>query len=84
MMGRLRDGVGRTLGVGVTTGGGATSAGFEAAAERGVEVLSLSRYWRGREQWPGLILGFAAVDVKEIRRGVRQLAAALPKRRARR
>jgi len=64
-----------------------SAAAVEAAAERGVEVLSLSRYWRGREQWPGVILGFAAVDAKEIRRGIHQLAAALralAKRRARR
>ncbi|MGE3888888.1 MAG: PLP-dependent aminotransferase family protein [Vicinamibacterales bacterium] len=56
-----------------------------AAATRGVEVLSLSRYWRGREQWPGVILGFAAVDATEIRRGIHQLATALQtlaKRRA--
>jgi GntR family transcriptional regulator / MocR family aminotransferase len=66
---------------------GITSAAVEAAAERGVEVLSLARYWRGREQWPGVNLGFAAVDAKEVRRGVHQLAAALrtlAKRRARR
>lgn len=48
-----------------------------AAAARGVDVASLSRYARrplGRE---GLSLGFAAVDADEIRRGVRDLAAAL-------
>jgi GntR family transcriptional regulator/MocR family aminotransferase len=52
-------------------------AAVKAAAERGVEVGSLARYCRGREHPSGLILGFAAVEPKEIKRGVRQLAAAL-------
>jgi GntR family transcriptional regulator/MocR family aminotransferase len=48
-----------------------------AAAERGVEVTPLSRYCHrplGRE---GLQLGFAAIDSKEIRRGVRDLSSTL-------
>jgi GntR family transcriptional regulator/MocR family aminotransferase len=49
----------------------------KAAAERGVEVAPLSRYARGRTAREGLQLGFAAVDTREIRRGVRELAAAL-------
>ena len=48
-----------------------------AAAKRDVEVTPLSRYSRGRMAREGLQLGFAAVDVKEIRRGVRELAIAL-------
>jgi GntR family transcriptional regulator/MocR family aminotransferase len=48
-----------------------------AAANREVEVTPLSRYSRGRMAREGLQLGFAAVDVKEIRRGVRELAIAL-------
>ncbi|HSL69344.1 MAG TPA: PLP-dependent aminotransferase family protein [Longimicrobiales bacterium] len=48
-----------------------------AAARRKVEVTPLARYTRGRVLEDGLILGFAAVDPKEIRRGVRDLAAAL-------
>jgi GntR family transcriptional regulator/MocR family aminotransferase len=48
-----------------------------AAAARKVEVTPLGSYSRGHSQRPGLQLGFAAVDVREIRRGVRELAAAL-------
>ncbi|HEX2061384.1 MAG TPA: PLP-dependent aminotransferase family protein, partial [Thermoanaerobaculia bacterium] len=48
-----------------------------AAAARGVEVTPTSRHSRGTMQREGLQLGFAAVDAAEIRRGVRELAAAL-------
>ena len=48
-----------------------------AAAARNVEVIPLSRYHRGRASREGLQLGFAAVDRREIERGVRELAAAL-------
>ena len=48
-----------------------------AAARRNVEVIPLSRYSRRAEARQGLQLGFAAVDVHEIRRGVRELATAL-------
>jgi GntR family transcriptional regulator / MocR family aminotransferase len=48
-----------------------------AAAKRDVEVTPLSRYSHGRMAREGLQLGFAAVDEKEIRRGVRELAIAL-------
>ena len=48
-----------------------------AAAQRGVEVVSLGRYSRRAMVRQGLQLGFAAVDADEIRRGVRDLAAAL-------
>ncbi len=48
-----------------------------AAAEKGVEVIPLSRFASGRISLNGLQIGFAAVDVREIRRGVRDLAAAL-------
>ncbi len=48
-----------------------------AAARRNVQVLPLGRYgWHGAAA-AGLQLGFAAVDTQEIRRGVRDLAAAL-------
>ena len=47
------------------------------AAEREVEVTPLGRYSQGRMEREGLHLGFAAVDPKEIRRGVRELAIAL-------
>jgi GntR family transcriptional regulator / MocR family aminotransferase len=48
-----------------------------AAAARGVDVTPLSRYSRGELAREGLQLGFAAVDPREIRRGVRELAIAL-------
>jgi GntR family transcriptional regulator/MocR family aminotransferase len=51
----------------------------KAAAARGVEVFPLSRYTRGRTGREGLQLGFAAVDAREIRRGVQELAIALVK-----
>ena len=49
----------------------------EAAAKYDVEVLPLSRYAYGRSKGNGLVLGFAAVDARELRRGVEQLARAL-------
>lgn len=48
-----------------------------AASARGVEVTPLSQYSRGPLAREGLHLGFAAVDAREIRRGVRELAVAL-------
>jgi GntR family transcriptional regulator/MocR family aminotransferase len=48
-----------------------------AAARRDVEVTPLGRYSRGSLPREGLQLGFAAVDIREIRRGVRELAAVL-------
>jgi len=48
-----------------------------AAVEAGVEVTPLGRYSRARMKRQGLQLGFAAFDVTEIRRGVRDLAIAL-------
>lgn len=52
-------------------------AAVRAAAKRDVEVLSLSRYCRGRVEREGLKLGFAASDPAEIRRGMHDLAIAL-------
>jgi GntR family transcriptional regulator/MocR family aminotransferase len=49
----------------------------EAAAVRRVDVSPLSRYSHGHPIREGLRLGFAAVDVAEIRRGVRELGIAL-------
>lgn len=55
-----------------------------AAARRRVEVTPLNRYSRTPLTREGLVLGFAAVDVREIRRGVRELTIALEEcRRAR-
>jgi GntR family transcriptional regulator / MocR family aminotransferase len=47
------------------------------AAHRDVEVVPLSRYASGKTPREGLILGFAAVDPRELRRGVEELARAL-------
>lgn len=49
----------------------------DAAATRGVEVIPLSRYSTRPLYRDGLLLGFAAVDAVEIRRGVKELAAIL-------
>jgi GntR family transcriptional regulator/MocR family aminotransferase len=54
---------------------GETAAG--AAAARDLEVFPLSRSCRRPLDREGLLLGFAAVDVDEIRRGVELLAIAL-------
>ncbi len=47
------------------------------AAKSEVEVIPLSRYFSRRSGRQGLVLGFAAVDTRELRRGVEQLARAL-------
>lgn len=46
----------------------------EAAAKRDVELKSLGRYYSTRAPGNGLALGFAAIGLKEIRRGVEELA----------
>jgi GntR family transcriptional regulator/MocR family aminotransferase len=48
-----------------------------AAAEHGIEVVPLNRYAYGRSYRNGLVLGFAAVDGRELKRGVERLAEAL-------
>ncbi|MFL6831933.1 MAG: hypothetical protein ACJ8F0_05020 [Xanthobacteraceae bacterium] len=52
-------------------------AGSTTAAQHGVEVRALSQYAVKRPTPSGLVLGFAAVNAKEIDRGLGQLAAAL-------
>ena len=52
-------------------------AAAKAAGARDVEVVPLDRYSFGRADREGLVIGFAAFDVREIRRGVEQLARAL-------
>ncbi|HEU4888646.1 MAG TPA: PLP-dependent aminotransferase family protein [Thermoanaerobaculia bacterium] len=52
-------------------------AAAKAAAQHNVDVVSLSRHSRLPMVREGLQLGFAAVDAREIRRGVRELAIAL-------
>ncbi|HEU4642680.1 MAG TPA: PLP-dependent aminotransferase family protein [Gemmatimonadaceae bacterium] len=66
-------------------GGIAEDEAVAAAAARDVDVTPLGEYGRSAGARAGLQLGFAAVDAPEIRRGARELAAALePLARARR
>ena len=48
-----------------------------AAEKRGLDVLALSRFSSRPLSRDGLLLGFAAIGAAEIRRGVKELAAAL-------
>lgn len=49
----------------------------KSAAERNVEVTPLTRYAYGRAPGNGIVLGFAAVEPRELRRGVEELARIL-------
>lgn len=48
-----------------------------AAGKKNVEVIPLRRYAYGRVRGNGIVLGFAAVEPRELRRGVEELAAVL-------
>jgi len=63
--------------VGWLQGGRSAERAAQAAAKHDVEVVPLGRYAWGRARRDGLVLGFAAVDGREMRRGVEQLARAL-------
>jgi GntR family transcriptional regulator/MocR family aminotransferase len=63
--------------VGWLQGGVRAEAAAQAAAERDVEVVPLGRYAYGHSRREGLVLGFAAFDGRELRRGVEQLERAL-------
>ncbi len=63
--------------VGWLQGGISAERAARAAAERDVEAVPLSRCAYGRSPRNGLLLGFAAVDGKELRRGMEELARAL-------
>jgi GntR family transcriptional regulator/MocR family aminotransferase len=69
--------------VGWLQGGILADQAARAAAKYDVEVVPLGRYSYGRTRREGLMLGFAAVDAGEIRRGVEQLARALEELRQR-
>jgi len=58
-------------------GGIGAEAAAAAAAKHNVDVTPLGRYSQSRNVPEGLQVGFAALDVKEIRRGARELAIAL-------
>jgi GntR family transcriptional regulator/MocR family aminotransferase len=49
----------------------------QEAANHGIEVLGLDRFTLKHRHVEGLLLGFAAFDEDEIRRGVISLTAAL-------
>jgi len=53
------------------------AAAIAAAEQRGLDVLLLSRFSSRPLARDGLLLGFAAIDANEIRRGVQELATAL-------
>jgi GntR family transcriptional regulator / MocR family aminotransferase len=63
--------------VGWLQGGILAEGAARAAAMYDVEVVPLGRYAYGRARRDGIVLGFAAVDARELRRGVEQLARAL-------
>jgi GntR family transcriptional regulator/MocR family aminotransferase len=63
--------------VGLLSRGIDSKSAARAAAQRHVDTTPLSWYNRGKMKREGLQLGFAAVDPREIRRGVRELAIAL-------
>jgi GntR family transcriptional regulator/MocR family aminotransferase len=48
-----------------------------AADKKSVEVIPLRRYAFGRVRGNGIVLGFAAVEPRELRRGVEELATVL-------
>jgi GntR family transcriptional regulator/MocR family aminotransferase len=48
-----------------------------AAAEKNVEVTPLRKYSFGRAPANGIVLGFAAVEPKELKRGIEELARIL-------
>ncbi len=52
-------------------------AAVAAAEQRGLDVIPLSRFSSRPLARDGLLLGFAAIDANEIRRGVKELATAL-------
>jgi GntR family transcriptional regulator / MocR family aminotransferase len=52
-------------------------AASRAAREHGIEAPPLSAYAVSAAQRPGLLLGYTALNGREIREGVRKLAAAL-------
>jgi GntR family transcriptional regulator/MocR family aminotransferase len=66
--------------VGWLTNGITGEAAAEAARARNVEVIALRRFHRGAMARDGLQLGFAAVNPREIRRGITELARILDRR----
>jgi GntR family transcriptional regulator/MocR family aminotransferase len=67
--------------IGSLHGGFSADNLVERAARREVELKSLSRYYSGKSPMNGIVLGFAAVEPKELRRGVEELAGLLQDKR---
>ncbi|MGA8153070.1 MAG: PLP-dependent aminotransferase family protein [Terriglobales bacterium] len=67
--------------VGWLKGGVSAEWAARAAAKRDVEAVPLSQCAYGRSPRNALLLGFAAVDGKELKRGVEELARVLEGRR---
>jgi GntR family transcriptional regulator / MocR family aminotransferase len=67
--------------IGWLAGGLSGQAVAQAARARNVAVLPLSRFYLGAMPRDGLQLGFAAVNQREIRRGVNELARILGRAR---
>lgn len=63
--------------VGWLPAGVTARAVVRAAAERGVDVAPVEYFGESPNRREGLQLGFAAIDEREIRRGVRELGAAI-------
>jgi GntR family transcriptional regulator/MocR family aminotransferase len=63
--------------IGWLKAGIAPEAAASAAADDDVEIIPLRRYAWGHARKRGVVLGFAAVDPREIRAGVARLKAAL-------
>ena len=63
--------------IGYLHAGLVADAVVEAAAKRNIELKSLSQYYFARKPVNGIVLGFAAVEARELRRGVDELAAML-------
>jgi GntR family transcriptional regulator / MocR family aminotransferase len=59
--------------VGWLNAGGDAKSVAKRAAERGIEVVALSDFWRGGTPRQGLQLGFAAIEPREIKRGLVEL-----------
>ena len=63
-----------------------TDALIERCHEHGVGMYCLAHFCADEPAWPGLVLGYGAIEEADIREGVRRLArawAALPGRTAR-
>jgi GntR family transcriptional regulator/MocR family aminotransferase len=66
--------------VGILRNGMSSRQAEMAAAARGIETMGIDRFTLKRTDVQGVLLGFAAFDENQIRRGLAHLAAALQSR----